>query len=548
MSAKSIIQVLRNRLRKQIADLYADQNKKNVQYLVYDIKHMRLLIRNAITTFINSDSGFAGVTIDNFDAVFDKEYRSYVTKSTVQKIYQGAGFKFVPAYSTMPTRGKIAYFDPGVGGDMLKIMFPLPESRAVRGMSKLQKGQPLPNVYDSKVTFKGPNQKLVGELFTRVLISALELQSKTNKRGTSFIDPSGAKRTASSLAPVRGMKNAMKLHGGDSVKFDPRLPLRAEATTAYLVDIIEQLKSGKLKGKAEKASGKVLNQSDFDTGLDYIIDKFDAEFTINNTTISDITKNKKEVVVGTMIGDRTQNARLMRQADKPALRILLNKIATEIATYFSTNPGALASKSMKDLNTERGAQAIIKGIFGPLTKSGTPDMRFKANRALLNKKGTKTQTSAEFKEQFAKLAGTVMLSKAKAPARKAEKTGKYNPKNPASDTSLAALMQMVNKSLPRHLKRNMEPPALQYRGRGNPSRPFAGPFNTGVRVQNIRDFKDVQGGLDIEYTYEKYPYQTFEPGFEKGSVLRDPRKLIEESIRDIMIERKQTRFLNMRRI
>ena len=69
-----------------------------------------------------------------------------------------------------------------------------------------------------------------------------------------------------------------------------------------------------------------------------------------------------------------------------------------------------------------------------------------------------------------------------------------------------------------------------------------------MRVQNIRDFKDVQGGLDIEYTYEKYPYQTFEPGFEKGSVLRDPRKLIEESIRDIMIERKQTRFLNMRRI
>ena len=28
-------------------------------------------------------------------------------------------------------------------------------------------------------------------------------------------------------------------------------------------------------------------------------------------------------------------------------------------------------------------------------------------------------------------------------------------------------MQMINKSLPRHLKRNMEPPALQYRGIGN---------------------------------------------------------------------------------
>ena len=93
----------------------------------------------------------------------------------------------------------------------------------------------------------------------------------------------------------------------------------------------------------------------------------------------------------------------------------------------------------------------------------------------------------------------------------------------------------------------MTPPALQYRWLVNPSIPFAVPFNRGVRLTSLTEHKKVQGGLQVNYTYEKYPYQTFEPGFEKGSVFRDPRKLIEESIRDIMIERKQTRFLNFRR-
>jgi len=31
----------------------------------------------------------------------------------------------------------------------------------------------------------------------------------------------------------------------------------------------------------------------------------------------------------------------------------------------------------------------------------------------------------------------------------------------------------------------------------------------------------------------KNPYQTFEPGFKQGSTMRDPRKIIGESIREI---------------
>jgi hypothetical protein len=122
----------------------------------------------------------------------------------------------------------------------------------------------------------------------------------------------------------------------------------------------------------------------------------------------------------------------------------------------------------------------------------------------------------------------------------------YGARVTKSNIGLSTIMSQLNASLPRHLKRNMEPPALQYRGRGNP-RQGTGPFNTGVRVTSVTPHKKVRGGLNINYTYEKYPYQTFEPGFKQGSTLRDPRKLIEESVRDVMIERKRTQFLNFRR-
>ena len=42
-----------------------------------------------------------------------------------------------------------------------------------------------------------------------------------------------------------------------------------------------------------------------------------------------------------------------------------------------------------------------------------------------------------------------------------------------------------------------------------------------------------RGGTELDYTYMKNPYQTFEPGFKQGSTMRDPRKIIGESIREI---------------
>ena len=553
MSAKNIINVLKTRITKfkETKELYELQNDSHRHYIIYRKAHMVLLVKNAILNKLDPnpknkyfDPRFQGVVVpSNIDTIIGNVYSSYMTTGNIVKAYSAHGFK-----QGRSGKGKRYYFAKGFAkGDNIKIYFPTPESRQMKKMSTAQKRQPLPTIYDNVVSKKGPNNDLIADLIQKSLIAVFNLKSTKRGRGESVTLPDGSSIGASKLKPGT-TGNARKLHGGDSTKAglfgDPNIGnVNPEATSARLVDAVEELKKIS-KEETENLAADELAKSKFDLGFDHILNELDIYFEINTNSISDIVKNNKTVEIGITIGDVSMQ-KLMKKADRPGLLALYNKIEKELSHYLK-DPAAIASKSMKDLNTERGAQAIIKGIFGPLTQKGTPDMRFKANKALMNKKGRKKQTTAQFKQSFAKTVQSTMISKATA-TKKQSKTKRYNRNTTNSTTSLASLMQIVNAELPRFLKRNMTPPRLQYRGQGNPSRPFAGPFNTGVEVTSLTDSKSNAGGLNVNYTYEKYPYQTFEPGFKQGSTLRDPRELIKESIRQIMIQNKQNRFLRFRR-
>ena len=307
----------------------------------------------------------------------------------------------------------------------------------------------------------------------------------------------------------------------------------------------------------EKASGRELDvegtsMSDLNFITQKLNKRLNAAYKIEGLDKIDLFKEQdisKSVVIKIIFGTAAQNT-LMKHADRagstpsdPSIDKLLASIRDDFMEQWGKDPSKKGSKSVAELNALGAFAHIPKEMR---TASGLPDMRFKLNKQTMKlaklvekSKGKKGKTIVKGSKRTTKR-NTVNSTKSL-------KTGRYDPKSATSETSLAALMQIINKSLPRHLKGNMTPPALQYRGLGNPSRPFAGPFNRGVRLTSLTEHKKVQGGLQVNYTYEKYPYQTFEPGFQKGSVFRDPRKLIEESIRDIMIERKQTRFLNFRR-
>ena len=81
---------------------------------------------------------------------------------------------------------------------------------------------------------------------------------------------------------------------------------------------------------------------------------------------------------------------------------------------------------------------------------------------------------------------------------------------------------LLNAQLPELVASKMTQPALQYR---------TGRFANSARVENVNI--GPRGGIGVDYTYMRDPYETFEPGNKQGSTQRDPRKIIGASIREL---------------
>lgn len=104
-------------------------------------------------------------------------------------------------------------------------------------------------------------------------------------------------------------------------------------------------------------------------------------------------------------------------------------------------------------------------------------------------------------------------------------TVKVSNKATKSKVSFTNLLPLINARLPGKVADNMSSPALNNR---------TGTFASSVRAVNVT--KTNKGFASIGYTYQKYPYQTFEPGYAQGDPQRDPRRLIDMSIREIAAE------------
>lgn len=94
-------------------------------------------------------------------------------------------------------------------------------------------------------------------------------------------------------------------------------------------------------------------------------------------------------------------------------------------------------------------------------------------------------------------------------------------------TSLASLQKLINDNLTTTIERNM--------GTGDSKNILN--YRTGRFANSAEVTKLIQGRtgmLTAYYTYMKYPYQTFEPGFAQGIPRsRDPKLLISKSIHQI---------------
>jgi len=134
-----------------------------------------------------------------------------------------------------------------------------------------------------------------------------------------------------------------------------------------------------------------------------------------------------------------------------------------------------------------------------------------------------------------RVSAAVLINKGKKHGRRIPKSSKNTSSNPRPN--VVGLKEILNQQLPEKLLANMGSPALNNQ---------TGRFRHSANVTNI--VVGPRGGTEIQYTYRKDPYKMYEPGGERGSTARDPRRLIGGTIREMASEIMKNKFIKIRSV
>jgi len=238
---------------------------------------------------------------------------------------------------------------------------------------------------------------------------------------------------------------------------------------------------------------------------------------------------------------------------KTYLNIEKNAKTGEIKVYVGSQTKNVAeSSSEKKIKTDlqKALTKALKKLKEPLFEvQGSDSLKDAKKKKVLEKtlkpfkkvKNVKVKASStKIKESKAPVrldvSGKTVLGKvAKTKLRKKQAKQKHL-SSPAS--TMLQYIAMINKELPDTVRKNMHSPQLVNR---------TGRFAESVRVTDI--IQTPKGFPSVGYTYQKNPYQVFEDGagaspWANGQ--RDPRQLIDGSIREIAAKMAIGRFYTRR--
>ena len=227
-------------------------------------------------------------------------------------------------------------------------------------------------------------------------------------------------------------------------------------------------------------------------------------------------------IVGVGIESKTLN-RASNSAEKKEvanLNQMLNDAVSQFAEEFPNLEGS-------DSSVQKRKKIILKGLDKTLkSKNITTD--FEDLTLKPSFKGTVKSKARKRKTEIVKTSDKV---KRKRRARKAKKAKGIS-------TQPLVLIGLLNKELPATVRKNMKEPNLVNR---------SGRFAQSVKITDIT--QTPQGYPSIGYTYQQSPYRVFEDGsgippWSNGE--RDPRDLIDRSIREIAIKFAIGRFYTRR--
>jgi len=176
-----------------------------------------------------------------------------------------------------------------------------------------------------------------------------------------------------------------------------------------------------------------------------------------------------------------------------------------------------------DIEELEGSDSLVRGQRKKLVKALMEPYLKNKRVTKIKKENTKPTASSsksfEHKPKISSGTGSrTMTAKAAVRSRQAPKQ---------STPNLASILGFLNMKLPDVVAGNMGDPRLNYR---------TGRFAQSVRATDIS--KTPKGFPSIGYTYDKARYGVFEStsGNSRASVDRDPRRLIDSSIREIVIQ------------
>lgn len=263
--------------------------------------------------------------------------------------------------------------------------------------------------------------------------------------------------------------------------------------------------------KIEQAIAKFGGSKELVEGFNTIKERFNIETSITHNMVLDNRGKFKKSWVAIISSQGARTNQLDAKEEAAFVR------AAE--EYFAAN--VLTLKASPDL--VEAQEAILMGIFKkPRLKSrGT--------------KGAKQVTSS------AKVSNTRKDESLKAPVvvtgdvvSKASKVGRRSKSSKGVSSAPFALLGEFNRRLPEVLRKNMREPHLVNR---------TGRFADSVNVVDVQ--MTAQGFMSFGYTYSS-DYRTFEQGNRQGSTDRDPRSLIDKSMREIAATMAIGRFYTRR--
>ena len=202
-----------------------------------------------------------------------------------------------------------------------------------------------------------------------------------------------------------------------------------------------------------------------------------------------------------------------------AREVLVKDVVEKFFKKIDANE--LASLSGSSTLKEKMIAQAIKPLISIKMKGSKVEVRIDKN---IDPRKIKLKTKGKTKPASTKKRTKGRLSVLKGKTTKPE--GKVK-KATASNFSVATIMGSLNAKLPDKVAQNMGSPALENR---------TGTFASSPRIVGVQ--KTPQGFPSIGYTYKKEPYSVFETtsGSRFADAHRDPRVIIDKSIREICAE------------